>query len=267
MELQFFIRGFRYLVLALSSAAFAWSVSDLLSSYLDLDIIRSMLSVAALMAVASQWYFCRVFPPAHVNSADYACNTITLVGVVSALYAFSLSYYDNLYMKDREILTNFVAGASSAADLYVRRFCLNADGTPKANNPDVTATCPLTQKIEGFLKDDQYMTHDAISTFLEANPIDNNLKGRVKRSDQNDLTSSIASPDAPVEIAEFNVIYNYLEDIEELSRDAEKWREKRRNLPFVHFFETSRSRLQSIWVLFIAIMMKLGLVLAKQRAS
>ena len=110
------------------------------------------------------------------------------------------------------------------------------------------------------------MTHDAISTFMEANLIHNNIKG-AKRSDRYDLQSFIASPDAPVEIGEFNVIYNYLGEIEEFSRDAERWREKRTNLPFVRFFETSRSRLQSIWVLFIAIMMKLGLVLAKQRVS
>lgn len=266
MELLFFIRGFRYLVLALISAAFAWYVSDLLSSYLDVDIIRSMLSVAALMTVASQLYFCRVFPPAHVNSADYACNIIALAGIVTALYVFSLSYYDNLYTKDRVILTELVVGASGAADLYVRRFCLNADGTPKANNPDISATCQLTQKIAGFLKDDQHKTHDAISTFIQANLIHNNIKG-VKRSDRYDLQAFVASPDTPVEIGEFNVIYNYLGEVDEFSRDAERWREKRTNLPFVRFFETSRSRLLSIWVLSIAIMIKLGLVLAKQRAS
>jgi hypothetical protein len=98
------------------------------------------------------------------------------------------------------------------------------------------------------------MTHDAISSFIKENLSNNNLGGKVRRAE-------IPRPDAPADI------YTFLEYIDEFSLTAENWRKTRRNLPFVRFFETSTSRLQSIWALFIAIMMKLGLVLVKQRAS
>jgi hypothetical protein len=151
MGLRFFIRGFFYLVLALWSAAVAWFLSGLLSSYFDTDIIRPMLLVATAIALTSQWYFYRSFPAANINSADYACNTIGVVDVVGALYAFLLPYYGNLYMTYHSGLANLIEGASAAADQYSRKFCLNADGTPKLNSPDASATCQLTQKIEAFL--------------------------------------------------------------------------------------------------------------------
>ena len=87
MELLFFIRGFRYLVLALISAAFAWSVSGLLSSYLDIDIIRSMLSVAALTAVASQWYFVERFRPLTLIVPTMLATSL-LLSVLSAHYMY-----------------------------------------------------------------------------------------------------------------------------------------------------------------------------------
>ena len=249
--------------LAMLAAAFEIDGSRWLGSTIGMAAFQATLVVAACTFAASQWHFWKTFNPRNSRALDYAANLLGVVSVVIAFYGFTAEGTNRLYLEYRDALTRAVTDGSAAANAYSEKFCVrNSSVFPKS--PETSVTCELTHKAQRIFDGSFGVPSVSAAQLITQEIVPNNLHGEIKSAPWWDLEAFIPK-DGPREIAEFNVVYNYLNSVVMLSERAKQYQRALERLRWAGFLGTDNGRRLALWVAFNIIVMKLGVVLLRSR--
>jgi hypothetical protein len=248
---------------AILAVTFEIGGSKWLGSAIGMGAFEGTLALAACIFIASQWHFLRKFNPGNTRALDYAANLLGVVSCIIAFYGFTADTTHRLYLRYRDTSKLAVTGATAAASAYNEKFCIG-NGITVPKSAETSITCDLTQKTQRLLDNSFGVSAESVARLITQEIVPNDLGGQLKSARRWDLEAFI-SKHGPIEIAQFNVIYSYLDSISDLTKRAEQYQRAFERLRWARFLGTDNGRQLMLWVAFNAIVMKLGVVLLASR--
>jgi hypothetical protein len=263
-----FVRGAAYVGFAMVGAVIELYLSKIVASLLGTELFEGTLLVAFGVFIASQWYFWKKFNRANARTLEYVGILLAMFGFISVFYVSGdhddfISRSARAYARYQNDLSLLLEQASSHAEDYNRQFCKSSDRTPKSLSPDTSVTCDLVRKTKDFLSRKSEITANETSHFIIHNIVAHNLGGRIQHAGFLDLEAFIPRKESPPEIAEFNVLYNYLDVLARLSREAERIHNRMQRPQWVQFLESGEKRGFAAWTSFNSLIMQLGAALVR----
>jgi hypothetical protein len=261
MLATFIRRGVCYVALALCVAVLESLATMLLSWLTGTDILKATILTAAIAFLVSQWYFLKTIRVERAPYLDYGANLIATIGLFGTIYATTVVLYSNIYNTNLSLLQSTTKETFSALDKYNADFC----GVPTP--VDVSVTCELVRNFRKVMSARGNLLSKRISDFIDHDIRPNDLGGRIKLSDRFDLEALIPSRDSTPAVGQFNVIYNMINYMMAFSDKTEVSQKLLERIQWASWIDLAGKTFISTWMLFNAVIVKLGLILVKQRAS